>query len=73
MTLVSNLAGVSRGGHLLSLGAIFVVGFVAVLALAIAGALVRLNWRCWLPAAEKRDSLVASLTTTVCSFMSFLP
>jgi len=73
MSLVSNLLGVTRSDHSLSFGAIFVVGFVAVLALAILGAVLRLNWRAWLPATDKRDSLLGSSTATVCSFMSFLP
>lgn len=53
--------------------AIFAAGFLLLLVLAVAGALLRLNWRAWLPGAEGRGSLLGSVTAAVYSFMSFLP
>ncbi len=69
----STLHDVARGEHSLSFSAIFIAGFSVVLALAIVGTLFRLNWRSWLPGAEKRGSLVGSVTAAVYSFMSYFP
>jgi len=69
----STLHDVTRGEHSLSFSAIFIAGFAVVLALAIVGILLRLDWRSWLPGAEKRGSLVGSVTAAVYSFMSYFP
>jgi hypothetical protein len=69
----STLQHATGGDHSLSSVAIFIAGFAVVLALAIVGILFRLDWRSWLPGAEKRDSLVGSMTAAVFSFMSYFP
>jgi hypothetical protein len=73
MALVSNLLGIQRSDDTLSFAAIFVAGFVALLALALLGAVLRLNWRFWLPLSGKRDSLLESLKATVFGFMASIP
>jgi hypothetical protein len=69
----SNLQVLSHGERSLSFFAIFAAGFAVVLTLAIAGAVLHLNWRSLLPGAENRGSLLGSVTTAVYSFMSYLP
>jgi hypothetical protein len=69
----STLLEVTRGDRSLSFYAIFVAGFAVVLALAIVGVLFRLDWRSWLPGAERRGSVLGSVTATVYSFMSYFP
>jgi light-harvesting complex 1 beta chain len=69
----STLHDVTHGEHSLSFSAIFIAGFAVVLALAIVGILLRLDWRSWLPGAEKRGSLVGSVSAAVYSFMSYFP
>jgi hypothetical protein len=69
----STLHDVTRGQHSLSFAAIFIAGFAVVLALAVVGILFRLDWRSWLPGAEKRGSVVGSVTAAVYSFMSYFP
>ena len=69
----STLLDATRSERSLSFYAIFMAGFAVVLALAVAGALFRLDWRSWLPGAERRGPLLGSLTATVYSFMSYFP
>jgi len=64
---------VPGGRRSISFFAIFTAGFAVVLALAIVGATLHLNWRAWLPGAERSGSLIGSVTTAVYSFMSYLP
>lgn len=67
------LYSVTRGEHSLSFFSVFLACFVVVLALAIFGAIFRMNWRSWFPGAENRDSLFGSVRSVVYGFMSLLP
>jgi hypothetical protein len=69
----STLLDVTRGERNLSFFAIFIAGFAVVLALALVGVILRLDWRSWLPGSERRGSLVGSVTSAVYSFMSYFP
>jgi len=62
-----------RDDRSFSFFAVFAVGFVVVLVLAIVGSAFALNWRSWLPGAEGRDSFFGSVTAAVYSIMSLLP
>jgi len=64
---------VPGGMRSISFFAIFAAGFAVVLALAIVGATLHLNWRAWLPGAESHGSLIGSVSAAVYSFMSYLP
>ena len=67
----STLIDVVRCDRSCSYLAIYLIGFVAVMGLAVVGSLLGLKWRSWFPGAEGGGSLVASVSAVVCSFMSF--
>jgi light-harvesting complex 1 beta chain len=49
---------------------IFVLSFAVFLAIALAGAVLGLPWRSWLPGAEGVKSLVGGVHAAVYTFMS---
>ena len=56
-----------------SLDLIFAVSFALLLVVAVGGATLGMKWRDWLPGAEGGGSLVGSVRSAVCTFMSYLP
>ncbi len=53
--------------------AIFCVGFVVLLAIALTARLLFMNWRDLLPGAEGAGGLIDGVTSAVYSFMSNIP
>lgn len=51
---------------------IFVVGFVVLLAIALAAQALMLPWRSWFPGAEGEKSLIGGVRAAVYTFMSHL-
>jgi light-harvesting complex 1 beta chain len=52
--------------------AIFLVGFVFLLGLALAGQLLHWQWRSWLPGAENEKHLLGGVKAAVHTFMPHL-
>jgi light-harvesting complex 1 beta chain len=68
-------ATVSTASHLLQNkgdGALFLIGIVFVLLVALVGQVLFLNWRDWFPGAESETSLFKSVRAGVYTFMSHL-
>lgn len=68
-------AAVSTASHLLQNkgdGALFLIGIVFVLLVALVGQVLFLNWRDWFPGAESETSLFKSVRAGVYTFMSHL-
>ena len=59
-------------GDGVSFGSLFVLSFVVLLAFALVGALLTLDWRHWLPGAEGEKSIVGGVRASVYTFMSYL-
>jgi light-harvesting complex 1 beta chain len=53
-------------------GLIFILGFVVLLAVACAAALLTLPWRSWLPGAEGQSSMFGAVKAATYTFMSYL-
>lgn len=53
--------------------AIFAVGFVVVLALALLAQAVLLPWRNWFPGSESHESFFGGVTAAVYGFMEHIP
>ncbi len=69
----SALLDATRDERSFSFMAMFAACFAIFLALALVGILTRLDWRSWLPGAERQGSLVGSVSSAVFSFMSYFP
>jgi light-harvesting complex 1 beta chain len=52
--------------------AIFMAGFVVILAIAITAQVLHLQWRTWFPGAEGDKSIVHAVKDSVYTFMSYL-
>jgi len=53
-------------------GALFLISFVFVLVVALAGQILFLKWRNWFPGAESETSMFKSVRAGVYTFMSHL-
>ncbi len=53
--------------------AIFWVGFVVLLVIALVAQMLTMNWRSWLPGAEGEGSLIGAVKAAVYTFMSNIP
>jgi light-harvesting complex 1 beta chain len=53
--------------------AIFWVGFVVLLVIALVAQILAMNWRSWLPGAEGESSLIGAVKAAVYTFMSNIP
>lgn len=51
---------------------IFVPCFVLLFSVAVAGQLVGLHWKAWLPGAENMTNLIAGVKASVYTFMSHI-
>lgn len=63
------MAAVAMGG---GYRAIFALGYVAFLAIALFGQLLGWHWRTWLPGAEGVKSIFGGVKAAVYTFMSHL-
>ncbi len=52
---------------------LFVVGFVAFLAIALIARMLAMQWRTWLPGAEGEKSMIGGVRAAVYTFMSHIP
>jgi light-harvesting complex 1 beta chain len=53
--------------------ALFLVGFVVFLAIALIAQMLAMHWRSWLPGAEGEKSMIGGVKAAVYSFMSHIP
>ena len=67
----ASLQGAAKGENV-AFGSIFLISFVAFLAIALIAQVMTLNWRLWLPGAEGEKSIVSGVRASVYTFMSYL-
>ena len=69
---INSSARVHSASHLHGYGVIFVLLFLVFIVLAVAGQLLVLNWRNWLPGAEGSTSTLGGVKSSVYTVISQL-
>ena len=68
----SNLLPAAQSQHWTAFSGVFVLSFAVFLIVACVAQVLFLPWRSWFPGAEGSNSLLASVRSTVYTFMSYL-